>query len=130
MTDVPSLSGSGSVLLVPWATGVTSVSESSRSSSAGCGHHWPAGAPGTGGSTPGSGGAANNGGAPGPFLAPPTARCTVIAGPVTAGTVSGRQKIAPGRVRVFVQSYASNSAPAAYQVELGTWGRTCRGVNP
>src|SRR5687768_2125720 len=61
--------------------------------------------------------------APSEGAAPPTARCTVIAGPVTAGTVSSRQKIAPGRVRVFVQSYASNSAPAVYQVELGTWGR-------
>ena len=68
--------------------------------------------------------------APSEGAALPTARCTVIVGPVTAGTVSSRQKISAGRFRVFVQSYASNAAPAAYQLELGTWGRTCRGVNP
>ena len=60
----------------------------------------------------------------------PTPRCTVVVGPVAQGAVSGREKVSDGRFRIHVYAYSSNTSAAAYSVELGTWGRTCRALAP
>jgi hypothetical protein len=65
---------------------------------------------------------------PGPSGALPPALCPVLLGPVAPDSVSARQKSTPGVHRVFLQAWASNSSEAEYDVESGTWGRTCRQI--
>lgn len=57
--------------------------------------------------------------------APPTPLCRTFLGPVAAGSVSARVKADPGRYRVFIQPYTSNTSAADYAVDVGIWGRSC-----
>ena len=57
--------------------------------------------------------------------APPPPACRTFLGPVAAGTVSSRVKIDPGRYRVFIQAYTSNTSAPDYVVDVGIWGRSC-----
>jgi hypothetical protein len=52
--------------------------------------------------------------------------CNIYLGPVTAGSMSGRQAIRRGKYRIFAQAYASNDAPAQFLMELGLWSDACR----
>jgi hypothetical protein len=58
----------------------------------------------------------------GPRLTP---RCEVLLGPVSAGRVSPRAWLPPGRYRVFVQSYSTNTNANDYRVDIGVWGTSC-----
>jgi hypothetical protein len=65
---------------------------------------------------------------PGPGGVTPQAQCTVLIGPVQPNSVSARLKTAPGQYRVIVQAWATNTAPTAYNAQLGVWGQTCRAI--
>jgi hypothetical protein len=69
-----------------------------------------------------------NGPYPGPGGITPQAQCTVLIGPVQPNSVSARLKTAPGQYRVIVQAWATNTAPAVYNAQLGVWGQTCRAI--
>ena len=66
----------------------------------------------------------------GPYPAPgtgsrPSPRCAIVLGPVARGRVSPRANVAPGRYRVFVQAYDSNSSVNDYRFEVSVWGASC-----
>jgi hypothetical protein len=55
-------------------------------------------------------------------------RCPVLVGPVAPGTVSNRQKLDAGTYRLHALAYSSNSAPAAFGIDVAFWGENCSGV--
>jgi hypothetical protein len=70
----------------------------------------------------------------GPYPAPgtgqrPSPQCAVILGPVARGRVSPRAEVAPGRYRVFVQAYDSNTSANDYRFDVSVWGASC-GASP
>ena len=65
---------------------------------------------------------------PTPSGALPPAQCSIIFGPVAPNSVSARQVTTPGLHRIILQAWVTNTAAADYDVELGTWGRTCRAL--
>lgn len=68
----------------------------------------------------------------GPYAEPgtgprPTPKCQVLLGPVSPGRVSPRTALPPGRYRVFVQAYSTNTSANDYRVDIGVWGTSCNG---
>lgn len=57
----------------------------------------------------------------------PSPKCPVLVGPVFPGRVSPRTALPPGRYRVFVQAYSTNTTVNDYRVAIGIWGRSCDG---
>lgn len=61
-----------------------------------------------------------------PYTGSGTARCQVYIGPVRPRGVSSRQKIPPGRYRVYAQGYASNAEEMNIALDIGLWSTDCR----
>ena len=57
----------------------------------------------------------------------PSPKCPVLLGPVSPGRVSPRTELPPGRYRVFVQAYSTNTAANDYRVAISVWGTSCDG---
>lgn len=54
------------------------------------------------------------------------ALCTIHIGPVTPRAVGSRKKIAPGRYRLFAQSWATNQSSASGSLDMGIWSTACK----
>ena len=52
--------------------------------------------------------------------------CQVYMGPVRPRAVGARQKITPGRYRIFAQGYAANDVPLTISLDLGLWSSACK----
>lgn len=66
----------------------------------------------------------------GPYAEPgtgprPTPQCPVLLGPVSPGRVSPRTALPPGRYRVFIQAYSTNTTLNDYRFDIGVWGTAC-----
>ena len=57
----------------------------------------------------------------------PAPKCQVLLGPVSPGRVSPRTELPPGRYRVFVQAYSTNTTANDYRGDIGDWGTSCGG---
>jgi hypothetical protein len=57
----------------------------------------------------------------------PAPKCEVLLGPVSPGRVSPRTVLPPGRYRVFVQAYSTNTTANDYRVDIGVWSSVCDG---
>jgi hypothetical protein len=52
--------------------------------------------------------------------------CPILIGPVTAGSVSQRRAISPGRYRIFAQAHSANEGSTRFVFDLGIWSDDCK----
>lgn len=61
------------------------------------------------------------------YTGTPTAPlCSILIGPVTAGSVSPRRSIPPGRYRLFAQAWSATEGSTSFVFDLGIWSDDCR----
>lgn len=56
----------------------------------------------------------------------PAARCHIVLGPVSAGTVSAREKLPRGTFRLFVYAWTTNTEAVRYDTSVGIWSTNCK----
>jgi hypothetical protein len=63
---------------------------------------------------------------------PTSPLCTIYVGPVTAGGVSSRVTLSPGRYRVFAQPWTTNVSATTFGFDVVIWGQNCSsaGLSP